>query len=86
MFSIDRTYDERELSPIFEDYVPVVTRILRRAPEPSLLARLEARRGKRSESEQPSQEVRREFLDEPLFTRGRLAGKSLYDMLAATRT
>jgi hypothetical protein len=82
---MDRTYDERELSPIFEDYVPVVAKILRHAPSPSLLAKLEARRGTQSEAEQPNDHDRREFLDGPLFTRGRLAGKSIYDLLVARR-
>ena len=85
MFSMDRTYDERELSPVFEDYEPVVAAVLRRAPMPELLARIEARRGKRSHDEQPSDESRREFLESPLFSRGRLAGKSLYEPLASNQ-
>lgn len=86
MFSMDRTYDERELSPVFDDYVPVVARILRRAPEPSLLGKLESRRGRYSDTEQPPDDQRREFLEAPIFTRGRFAGKSLYELLAANRT
>ena len=47
-------------------------------------ARLEARRGRESTAEQPSEEMRQEFLQSPLFTRGRLAGKSIYDLLASS--
>jgi MoaA/NifB/PqqE/SkfB family radical SAM enzyme len=79
MFSMDRTFDERELSPLFEDPVPVIRAVLREEPSPELLQRIEARRGRRSPSEQPGEEIRSEFLQLPLFSRGALAGKSLYD-------
>ena len=58
MFSMARTYDERELVPVFDDPAPVVRAILGEEPGPELMARLEARRGRRSETEQPSDEVR----------------------------
>jgi MoaA/NifB/PqqE/SkfB family radical SAM enzyme len=58
MFSMARTFDERELSPIFEDPVPVVRAVLGREPSPALLDRLAARSGRRSTSEQPTPEAR----------------------------
>jgi MoaA/NifB/PqqE/SkfB family radical SAM enzyme len=76
MFSMDRTYDERELSPVFDDPVPVIRAILRREPDAELLARIELRRGRRS-NEQPSAAVRERVLSEPLFTPGPYAGKSI---------
>ena len=58
MFSMAKTYDERELSPIFEDPIPVMAQVLGRNPEPALVARILARRGRRSPTEQPSEETR----------------------------
>jgi MoaA/NifB/PqqE/SkfB family radical SAM enzyme len=58
MYSMAKTFDERELSPIFEDYRPVVEAVLGHAPDPALLQRLETRRGQRSTTEQPSDELR----------------------------
>jgi MoaA/NifB/PqqE/SkfB family radical SAM enzyme len=58
MFSMARSYDERELSPRFDDLRPVVRKVLGREPEPALLARIEARRGRRSQTEQPDLERR----------------------------
>ena len=78
VFSMARTYDERELSPVFDDPVPVIRKILRKEPSPELLARLLARRGKRSTSEQPSQEKRAAALARPLYSLPedkKLAGK-----------
>ena len=69
MFSMARTFDERELSPVFEDPLPVVRSVLRLDPSPELLARLEARRGRRSRSEQPSEQRRAEARAEPAFVR-----------------
>jgi MoaA/NifB/PqqE/SkfB family radical SAM enzyme/class 3 adenylate cyclase len=69
MFSMARTFDERELSPIFEDPLPVIQTVLRRDPSPELMTRLEARRGRRSRSEQPSQEQRDQARGNPAFTR-----------------
>jgi MoaA/NifB/PqqE/SkfB family radical SAM enzyme len=58
MFSMAKTFDERELSPIFEDPRPVIRKVLGRKPSKELLQRLEARRGRRSKTEQPSEERR----------------------------
>lgn len=58
MFSMARTFDERELSPVFEDPLPVVRAVLGRDPEPALLERILARQGRRSPTEQPSLERR----------------------------
>lgn len=60
MFSMARTFDEAELSPVFEDPLPTIRRVLGREPEPELLQRILARRGRRSASEQPSDEQRAE--------------------------
>ena len=54
MFSMARTYDERELSPIFDDPVPVMRQVLGREPEPALVDRILSRTGRRSRTEQPS--------------------------------
>jgi len=54
MFSMAKTYDERELSPIFDDPGPVIERVLGHAPSQELRGRLDARRGRRSPTEQPS--------------------------------
>ena len=59
MFSMAKSFDERELSPIFEDPKPVIRRVLGREPEQELLQRLEGRRGRRSKTEQPSDEQRK---------------------------
>ena len=67
MFSMARTFDERELSPIFEDPMPVIRSVLGAEPSEALLERLEARRGRRSPSEQPSQEDRAKYMMLPLF-------------------
>ena len=58
MFSMAKTFDERELSPVFEDIVGPARAVLGREPEPELLERLRARRGRRSTSEQPSEAAR----------------------------
>ncbi len=58
MYSMARTFDERELSPIFEDPLPVIREVLGRDPEPGLLERILARSGQRSTTEQPSEELR----------------------------
>ena len=62
MYSMAKTYDERELSPIFDDPTDVIVRVLGRDPSPELLARLQARRGQRSNTEQPSLEKRQEAM------------------------
>jgi hypothetical protein len=65
MFSMARTFDERELSPVFEDPLPVIRGVLGRDPEPALLERILQRRGRRSPTEQPSAEQRRSALARP---------------------
>jgi MoaA/NifB/PqqE/SkfB family radical SAM enzyme len=54
MFSMAKTYDESELSPVFDDPDPVIRAVLGREPEPELRERILARRGRRSPTEQPS--------------------------------
>ena len=58
MFSMAKTFDESELSPVFDDPLPVIRAVLGREPEPDLLDRILARRGRRSETEQPTEEQR----------------------------
>ena len=58
MFSMAKTFDESELSPMFDDPLPTIRAVLGREPEPDLLARIEARRGRRSLTEQPDEAVR----------------------------
>ena len=65
MFSMARTFDERELSPVFEDPLPVIQGVLGRDPEPALLQRILARRGRRSPTEQPSAAQRSAALARP---------------------
>ena len=60
-----KTFDERELSPIFEDPKPVIQRVLGQAPSKELLQRLEARRGRRSKTEQPSEDQRAKARTQP---------------------
>ena len=59
MYSMAKTYDERELSPVFEDPEPVIRAVLGREPEGALSARILARAGRRSQTEQPDPEQRR---------------------------
>jgi hypothetical protein len=66
MFSMAKTYDERELSPIFDDPTNVIRQVLGRTPSPELLARLLKRRGRRSQTEQPSLEKREQAMLRPL--------------------
>jgi hypothetical protein len=65
MFSLAKTYDERELSPVFDDPLPVIRQVLGEEPSPELIQRLEARRGRRSTTEQPPVERRRLRLAQP---------------------
>ena len=58
MFSMAKTYDERELCPVFEDPVSVIRQVLGREPKPELVGRILQRRGRRSESEQPTETER----------------------------
>ncbi len=57
-----RSFDERELSPVFLDPRPVIENALRRTPSTELLKRLEARRGRRSSTEQPTEDCRAQAL------------------------
>ncbi len=65
IYSMAKSFDERELSPVFEDPVPVIRQVLRREPSQRLLDKLEARRGHRSKTEQPSEEARAAQLAKP---------------------
>jgi MoaA/NifB/PqqE/SkfB family radical SAM enzyme len=67
LYSMARHYDERELSPVFDACGPVVARVLGREPDPELLQRLEARRGVRSQTEQPDDEARQAARARPLL-------------------
>ena len=58
MFSMARSFDERELSPVFADPAPVIEQVLRGPADPSLVQRILERRGRRSRTEQPSEEAR----------------------------
>ena len=58
MFSMAKTFDERELAPVFDDPAPVIEAVLGRPPSAELAARLEARRGRRSRTEQPDRNTR----------------------------
>ncbi len=53
LFSMAKSYDERELSPVFEDPIHVIQRVLGEEPSPELMSRLEGRRGVVSRTEQP---------------------------------
>ena len=55
-----KTFDERELSPIFEDPDSVIRAVLGREPEPDLLERIRSRTGRRSRTEQPDEATRME--------------------------
>ena len=67
MFSMAKTFDERELSPIFEDPTPVIQAVLGGAPDGDLLHRLLARKGRRSRTEQPSVAQRKRYQEKPIF-------------------
>ncbi len=69
MYSMARTFDERELSPVFTDPLPVLRAVLGHEPDPALVERIRARRGRRSMSEQPSPEQRAMMAARPPFTR-----------------
>ncbi|RLB60024.1 MAG: hypothetical protein DRI90_14710 [Deltaproteobacteria bacterium] len=48
MYSMGRHYDERELSPLFDDPLQVVRQVLGRPPATELVERIESRRGRRA--------------------------------------
>lgn len=58
MYSMAKTFDERELAPIFDDPLPVIRTVVGGAPSPDLVERILARQGRRSPTEQPSPEQR----------------------------
>ena len=66
MYSMAKTFDERELSPIFEDPTSVIRAVLGKEPDPGLLERIQKRTGKRSRTEQPSEDMRRTKWATPL--------------------
>ena len=61
-----RGYDERELAPVFEDPDRIVAEIVHGTPSKALMARLEARRGRRSPVHQPADALRLAALALPL--------------------
>jgi len=65
IYSMAHHFDERELSPVFEDTLPVIRSVLGREPSPQLVDRLKIRRGERSRTEQPSEEERTIALNRP---------------------
>jgi hypothetical protein len=65
LFSMAKTYDERELSPVFDDPGEVIRRVLGHEPAPELERRLEGRRGAHSSSEQPDEKRRSLALAKP---------------------
>ncbi|HCH62496.1 MAG: hypothetical protein CL927_17360 [Deltaproteobacteria bacterium] len=69
MYSMAKTFDERELAPVFDDPVPVMRQVLGREPEADLVSRIQARLGRRSNTEQPSEEMRQAQWSRPLGTR-----------------
>ncbi len=60
MYSMAKTFDERELSPVFEDPRETIVDVLGHEPSPELMDRLMQRRGRRSNTEQPSLEKRQQ--------------------------
>ena len=64
MYSMSKTFDERELSPIFVDPNSVIFNIMGEEPSTELLQRLQERGKHRSPTEQPSKEGRRQFLQQ----------------------
>ncbi len=67
LYSMARTYDERELSPLFEPYDGIVEQVLGKPAAPELMDRLEERRDRRSPSEQPSSEQRAAYTRQPMM-------------------
>ena len=65
MFSMARSFDERELSPVFDDPLPHIRTALGHEPSDDLLGRIEARRGRRSTTEQPSVDDRAAMGEKP---------------------
>lgn len=72
MFSMAKSFDERELSPVFSDPLPVIRGVLGREPEADLVERILSRKGRRSTTEQPSEQRRQQKRSRPVVQR--LAG------------
>ena len=66
MFSMAKTFDERELAPVFDDPEPIIRTVLGRKPQPELMERINARRGRHSNTEQPSQDSRAAARNRPI--------------------
>ena len=66
MYAMATTYDERELSPIFDDPQPVIEEVLGDLPSKVLLDRILDRRGRRSPTEQPDDHQRMIARQKPL--------------------
>ena len=58
MYSMAKTFDERELSPVFEDPKSVIAAVLGQEPPADLLTRIQSRTGRRSTTEQPDDIMR----------------------------
>jgi MoaA/NifB/PqqE/SkfB family radical SAM enzyme len=58
MYSMAKTFDERELSPVFEDPRSVIEAVLGHEPDDDLMDRIQSRTGRRSTTEQPSDDQR----------------------------
>ncbi|MAY81832.1 MAG: hypothetical protein CL930_13765 [Deltaproteobacteria bacterium] len=58
MYSMAKTFDERELSPVFEDPKSVIAAVLGQEPASDLLTRIQSRTGRRSKTEQPDDMMR----------------------------
>ena len=67
MYSMAKTFDERELSPIFEPTDSVIRAVLGREPEADLIDRIEARRGRRISDGATIRATRRKTQDNPLI-------------------
>ena len=66
MYSMAKTFDERELSPVFEDPTSVIRAVLGKEPDSGLVERIQQRTGRRSRTEQPTEEMRQTKWATPL--------------------
>ena len=62
-----KSFDERELSPIFDDPLPVIRAVLGEDPAPELIEKINDRKGRRSTTEQPSLQQREQYESKELF-------------------
>jgi len=67
MFSMSKTFDERELSPQFTDPEPIIETVIGHPVGESLRERLQSRVGRRSTTEQPSEQHRVHAKEKELF-------------------